>query len=135
MIANMYIPEGYGTVFSYMVVERADKFVQFIKSVFNARELGRTVMPDGRIANVRIRIGTTSFMVSEASQDNMRAMPAAYYIYVENVDETFARALSDGATKWFDPMDMPYEDRQAGITDPFGNIWFISRRLVHEPYD
>jgi PhnB protein len=106
-----------------------------MKSVFNAKELGRTVMPNGRIANVRIRIGTSSFMVSEASKDNMRAMPAAYYIYVENVDETFEKALSGGGTKWFDPMDMPYQDRQAGITDPFGNMWAISNRLVQKPYD
>jgi PhnB protein len=43
--------------------------------------------------------------------------------------------LSNGASKIFDPMDMPYEDRQGGITDPFGNIWWISTRLVEKPYD
>src|SRR3974390_416625 len=122
---KMYIPEGYGTVFPYMVVEQADKFVQFMKTVFNAKELGRTVLPNGRIANVRMRVGTSSFMVSEASSENMKAMPAAYYVYVERLDQTFQRALSNGATRWFDPMDMPYQDRQAGITDPFGNMWAI----------
>jgi len=131
----MYIPEGYGTVFPYMVVEQADKFVQFMKTVFNAKELGRTVQRNGRIANVRMKIGTSAFMVSEASPDNMKAMPAAYYVYVESVDQTFESALANGATKWFDPMDMPYEDRQAGITDPFGNLWAISNRLVQKPYD
>jgi len=109
---NMYIPEGYGTVFPYMVVEQADKCVQFMKTVFNAKELGRTLQRNGRIANVRMKIGTSAFMVSEASQENMKAMPAAYYVYVESVDQTFESALSNGATKWFDPMDMPYEDRQ-----------------------
>jgi PhnB protein len=132
---NIYIPEGYGTVFPYMVVEQADKFVQFMKTVFNAKELGRTLQRNGRIANVRMKIGTSAFMVSEASQENMKAMPAAYYVYVESVDQTFESALSNGATKWFDPMDMPYEDRQAGITDPFGNMWAISNRLVQKPYD
>jgi PhnB protein len=131
---NIYIPEGYGTVFPYMVVEQADKFVQFMKTVFNAKELGRTVQRNGRIANVRMKIGTSAFMVSEA-HENMKAMPAAYYVYVESVDQTFERALSNGATKWFDPMDMPYEDRQAGIIDPFGNMWAISNRLVQKPYD
>ena len=131
----MYIPEGYGTVFPYMLVDQADKFVDFLKNVFDAQEIGRTVQRNGRIANVRIKIGASAFMVSEANQDNMRAMPGAYYVYVENVDHTLDEALSNGAVKMFDPTDMPYGDRQAGITDPFGNIWWISNRLVQEPYD
>jgi PhnB protein len=130
----MYIPEGYGTVFPYMVVHQAEKFVDFLKNAFDAKELGRTQIPGGRIANVRVRIGTTTFMVSEAEGD-FKAMAGAYYVYVENVDQTLDQAVSNGAKKMFDPMDMPYRDRQAGVTDPFGNIWWISHRLVNEPYD
>jgi PhnB protein len=130
----MFIPEGYGTVFPYIVVNDAEGFITFLKTVFDATELGRSVH-GGRIANARMRIGTTSFMVSEAAADNMAAMPAAFYIYVENTDETFQKALAQGATKWFDPMNMPYEDRQGGIIDPAGNKWAISTRLVQEGYD
>jgi PhnB protein len=131
----MYIPEGYGTVFPYMMVDDLERFVAFLKNAFDARELGRTVTPDGRVANCRLRIGTTSFMVSEADRKNFKPMPAAYYIYVENTDAMFAKALSNGAKRIFDPADMPYEDRQAGIIDPCGNYWWISTRLVEEPYD
>ncbi len=131
----MYIPEGYGTVFPYMFVDRADAFVGFLKRTFNATEIGRTELPNGRIANVRVRIGTSTFMASEADQENMKAMPGPFYVYVEDVDHTLEKAVSNGATKLFDPTNMPYGDRQAGITDPFGNIWWISNRLVQEPYD
>jgi len=131
----MYIPDGYGTVFPYFVVADASRFVDFLKSAFSAKEIGRTVTPDGRIANVRLRIGTSAFMVSEASAEGLKPMSASYYVYVENVDEVFAKAISSGATKIFDPTDMPYEDRQAGIQDPSGNLWWISTRLVQEPYD
>jgi PhnB protein len=131
----MYIPEGYGTVFPYMLVERAEEFVAFLKNAFDATEVGRTEFPNGRIANVRIRIGTSTFMASEADQENMKSMPGAYYVYVEDVDKTLSRALSHGATKMFDPMDMPYGDRQAGVVDPCGNIWWISNRTAAEPYD
>lgn len=72
-------------------------------------------------------------MVSDA--DAMEAMPAAYYVYVEDVDRTFENAIACGATEIFQATDMPYQDRQAGVTDPFGNIWWISKRLVNEPYD
>ena len=130
----MYIPEGYGTVFPYMLVDRAGEFVRFLQEVFDATELGRTVTPNGRIANVRMRIGTSAFMASEADRED-NAMPATYYVYVGDVDGVLEKAVSRGATKMFDLADMPYGDRQAGITDPFGNIWWISNRLVEKPYD
>lgn len=131
----MYIPKGYGTVFPYMIVKGADDFVSFLKDAFDAKEAGRTELPDGRVANVRVSIGTSTFMVSEADGQKMPPMPAAHYIFVDDVDRTFEKALACGSNKLFDPMDMPYQDRQAGISDPFGNIWWISIRLVEEPYD
>ena len=101
-----------------MFVDRADAFVDFLKHTFDATEIGRTELPNGRIANVRIKIGASTFMASEADEQNMKAMPGAYYVYVEDVDHTLQKAVSKGATKLFDPIDMPYGDRQAGITDP-----------------
>jgi PhnB protein len=130
----MYLPEGYGTLFPYFIVSDAEEFVTFLKNVFDATEVGRTVL-NGRIANVRIRVGTSTFMISEASAEGLHATKAAYYIYVEDTDKTFAKALSHGATKIFDPMNMPYQDRQGGVVDPFGNTWWISTRLVEGTYD
>jgi PhnB protein len=130
----MYVPEGYGTVFPYFFVNDSERFGDFVKNVFDAKEMGRTVMPDGSIANLRLRIGTSTFMVSGGGE-NFKPMSAAYYVYVEKADQTFSKALANGATKIFEPMDMPYQDRQGGVTDPFGNIWWISTRQVEEPYD
>src|SRR5205814_353868 len=83
----MHIPEGYGTVFPYFIVSDANLFADFLKKAFDAEEMGRTVMPNGRIANIRIRIGTSTFMISAGGQD-FKPMPAACYIYVENADQT-----------------------------------------------
>jgi PhnB protein len=130
----MYIPEGYGTMFPYIMVNDIDRFVGFLKAVFDAKELGRTVTPDGRIANCRLRIGTTSFMTSSGGE-GFPAMPVMHYVYVEDMDATFAKALAHGAKKITDPADMPYEDRQGGVIDPCGNTWWISTRLVEEGYD
>ena len=130
----MYIPEGYGTVFPYIMVNDMNRFVGFLTAVFDAKELGRTVMPDGRVANCRLRIGTTSFMAS-AGGEGFPPMPVMHYIYVEDADATFAQALAHGATKIMEPADMPYEDRQGGVIDPCGNTWWISTRLVEDGYD
>ncbi|MEO0577036.1 MAG: VOC family protein, partial [Pseudomonadota bacterium] len=122
------------TVFPYMMVSDANAFLGFLSKVFGATEIGRSVFPDGRIANIRITIGTSNFMVSEAT-DDMQVTPAAYYIYVEDVDATFDKAIACGATEIFAAADMPYQDRQAGVKDPFGMSWWISNRLVTKPYD
>ncbi len=130
----MYIPEGYGTVFPYIMVSDARKFMDFLREVFDANELGRTELPDGRIANMTVRIGTSNFMIAEPDEAMLKPMPCAHYIYVEDVDGTLEKAVARGATKLFDAMDMPYGDRQGGIADPFENLWWVSRRLVEEDY-
>lgn len=130
----MYIPEGYGTVFPYIIVANAKAFFGFLRDVFDASELGRTELPDGRVANLRVRIGTSSFMISEAEGGMLKPMPCTHYIYVEDVDGTLQKAVEHGADKLSDAADMDYGDRQAGIVDPFGNYWWISRRLVEEDY-
>ena len=129
----MYVPEGFGTVFPYMIVDRVEELLGFLTQVFDAKEIGRTVA-NNRIANIQLQIGSSKFMMSEAGQGGMQAMPGTYYVYVEDVDRTFAKALSFGATEVFEPADMAYRDRQAGIIDPSGNYWWISKRLVEEPY-
>jgi len=131
----MYIPEGYGTVFPYMIVDEAGEFADFLSKVFSATEVGRTELPNGRLANIRIKIGTSTFMISQADGEMLQPMPGAYYVYVDDVDSVFESAVASGATKIMEPADMPYQDRQAGIRDAFGNLWWISKRLVAEPYD
>lgn len=130
----MYIPDGYGTMFPYIFVREARTYLEFLQHAFGAQELGRTVLPDGEIANARVRIGETNFMVS-AAKENFKPSASAFYLYVEDADAAFKTALANGATAIFEPSDMPYGDRQGGITDPAGNIWWISARFLHEPYD
>ena len=64
-------------------------------------------------------------MVNESSEDypvNVSQM----YLYVENADASFAKALATGATKLMEPNDRPHGDRLAGVRDPCGNIWWIA---------
>jgi PhnB protein len=130
----MYVPDGCGTVFPCIFARHAADYLAFLKAAFGAVELGVTTMPTGGIANARMRIGTTSFMVSEASE-RFPASSAAFYIYVENADAACDQAVAAGAALILAPMDMDYGDRQGGVTDPSGNIWWVSQRVQREPYD
>jgi PhnB protein len=61
-------------------------------------------------------------------------MPASYYLYVEDADAAMKKAIAAGATKIMEVADMPYKDRQGGVKDQFGNVWWLSQRLIPGPY-
>ena len=129
----MRIPEGFTTITPYFFVDGAEKFVEFLKSAFGGVEVGRSMRADGKIANAQVRVGTSTVMASEAST-KYPAMPASYYLYVENADAAMAQAMRSGAMLEMPVADMPYGDRQGGIVDPCGNLWWISQRLEDKPY-
>ena len=129
----MIVPDGFGTVAPYVFVDDASAFGEFLAAAFGGEETVRSETPDGRVANLQVRIGTITLMASDATP-SFPAMPSSFYIYVENADATMARAVAAGGTKIMDVDDMSYGDRQGGIRDPFGNLWWISQRLVDKPY-
>jgi PhnB protein len=128
----MRIPPGYSTVTPYFLVNGADRFIEFMVRGLGAVENDRH-MNGNRIANAQVRLGTSTVMVSDAIAE-YPAMPASYYLYVENADEAMQKAIAAGGTKIMDVGDKPYGDRQGGLRDPFGNLWWISQRLVDGPY-
>lgn len=129
----MITPIGFSIITPYFFVKNAESFIVFLKDAFGAVEIGRNLRDDGKIANAQLEIGKSSFMLSEESL-NYPAMPASYYLYVANCDETMQAAIKVGAKLEMEAADMPYRDRQCGVRDPFGNIWWISQRLTKEPY-
>lgn len=125
-------PPGFSTVAPYFFVEDAARFMEFLVRGLGGVEVLRH-MDGERIANGQVRFGTATVMVSEASAA-FPAMTGSYYLYVESADEAMEKALRAGASKIMDVADMPYNDRQGGIRDPAGNIWWLSQRLVAGPY-
>ncbi|MBE9107304.1 VOC family protein [Nostoc cf. edaphicum LEGE 07299] len=119
------IPDGYHTVTPYLVVQGAATLIEFLTSAFEAKEIRRTLHPQGGIINAEVRIGDSVVMVSEA-RDEFKPMPSSIYLYVENTDATYNRALQAGGTSIMKPEDQFYGDRNAGIKDPSGNHWWIA---------
>ena len=95
--------------------------VDFLRDVFGATG---EVEP-GRPAEVRI--GDSLLMISSTSE--RAPFPAFLYIYVDDADATFARAIEAGATVIEDPVDTPYGDRRAMVSDPFGNVFQIAHQI------
>ena len=71
-----------------------------------------------------MRIGDSIIMVSAAGA--RKPKPAFLYLYVNDTDMTYRRALDAGAVSVEEPNETPYGDRRAMITDPCGNDWQIA---------
>ena len=129
----MYLPPGFNTVTPYFFVANAEAFVRFLVQGLGGTEVCRTMRSNGLIQNVQVKLGTSTVMVSEATE-RYTPMAAAYYLYVEDADAAMQRALKHGAVLEMEIGDMPYGDRQGSVKDPHENIWWISQRTVHAPY-
>ena len=128
----MRIPPGFNTVAPYFFADDAVALVRFLVDGLGGVEVLRHMNGD-RIANAQVRLGGSTVMVSQASPA-FPPMPSSTYLFVDNADDAMSRAIAAGATKIMDVADMPYRDRQGGIKDPCGNIWWLSQRLVDGPY-
>jgi PhnB protein len=112
------IPKGWHSVTPRLVVHDAAGLVQFLKKVFGATGEFRADRPSV------ISIGDSNVMVSSVGPRD--AMPASLYVYVDDADATYGRALEAGAISIEAPRDTPYGDRRGMVQDPCGNIWQIA---------
>ena len=118
-------PEGYHTVTPYLIVQGAGKLVEFLKTVFDAKVMMTTVNPEGKLGHTEVRIGDSVVMLSEA-RGEYHAMPTMLYVYVEDADATYARAIAAGATPVRPVEDQSYGDRSGGVKDMCGNQWWMA---------
>ena len=117
-----HIRNGKGTVRAY-IYGRLD-LLDFAKKVFDAVELERNTVANG--FHVEARIGDSVVVLVAMEQPYSAATRASIYVYVEDVDAVYKRALAAGATSLSGPTDQPYQERNAGVKDTFGNVWYIA---------
>lgn len=117
--------DTYRTVTPYLIVPDADAELAFLKAAFGATEANCHRGPDNTVMHAEIEIGDTLVMLGQAGGP-WKPRPAALYLWVEDVDATYARALQAGATSESEPEDKPYAHRNAGVIDPNGVTWWIA---------
>ena len=129
------VPQGYHSVTPYLAQKNTDQAIRFYEQAFGAKEVGRLSMPDGSIAHAEIEIGNSRIMMSDEtpafgnkSPEAYGGSPAAFSIYVADVDASFAQALAAGATVKRPVQDQFYGDRTGTLLDPFGYQWSIATR-------
>jgi PhnB protein len=112
---------GFHSVTPRIVVRDVEAQVEFLRAVFDATG----EIEPGRPAE--IRIGDSLIMVTSAAERDL--FPAFLYIYVDNADQSYERAVAAGAATIEAPVDTPYGDRRAMVRDPFGNLLQIAHPI------
>jgi len=123
--AERHVPEGLGSVTPYLHPRGAPALVEFLKRAFAAEEMAIHHGPDGAIAHAKIRVGGSVIEMGEAHGE-WGAMPTMFYVYVDDVDAWYRRALDAGATSIEPPALQPYGERRAAVRDAFENQWYLA---------
>ncbi len=102
---------------------KARPVIDFLKQAFGAEEVA-VYEQGGRVMHAVMRIGSATIEMGEADQP-----PVAFYVYTDDVDAVYDRAVAAGATSLLQPADQAYGDRMAIVRDPFGNLWYPAKRI------
>jgi uncharacterized glyoxalase superfamily protein PhnB len=123
-----YIPKGLHNVNVYMHPLRVEPVIGFLTRAFGGQELARYASPEGVVHHAEVRVGDSVVEMGEANGP-YQPMQSMFYMYVPDCDAVYRRALAAGAKSIQEPADQPYGDRSGGVTDPFGNTWYIATHI------
>jgi PhnB protein len=130
------IPAGYHTATPYLVVDDANRAIEFYKKAFGAKELMRMDGPGGKIGHAELKIGDSVIMLSDEmpggsgkSPKSLGGSSASVFLYVENVDSVFNQAVAAGAKAEMQPQDQFWGDRFGKLADPSGHLWALATHI------
>ena len=128
------IPKGYHTVTPSIVVKDGAAALDFYKRALGAQELGRMLMPDGKIAHAEFKLGDSTIMLADEldmgarSPQTLNGVTCSFHVYVQDADAAFKRAVDAGATVVAPMEDAFWGDRYGLVRDPFGQVWGFATR-------
>jgi len=122
------VPDGYHAVTPYLLVADGARMLEFLQRGLGAEILGRHDLPNGRLMHAEVRIGDSPVMLGEAGE-RCAPMPCMLYLYVNDCDAAYARALAAGAKSVREPQNQFYGDRSGGVVDAEGNQWWFGTRV------
>jgi uncharacterized glyoxalase superfamily protein PhnB len=131
------IPEGFHNLTPVFVFKDARKAIEFYKRAFGAKERFLMPGPEGKgVMHAEMMIGDSIVMMSDEfpdqnckSAESIGSSPISFYLYVENVDAAFSRALEAGAKSQMQVQDMFWGDRVGSVQDPFGYSWMLGTHI------
>ncbi len=122
------IPEGMHTVTPFMVVAGANELIRFIEQSFDGKTTSIMKTQDGKVMHASVQIGDSQVMITDATE-KYPANSSSLYLYVDDVDVTYEKAIKAKGTSLREPTDEFYGDRSSGVKDAWGNEWWIATHV------
>jgi PhnB protein len=131
------VPEGHHTVSPHLTVRDGVQIIEFYKQAFGAKELRRSLMPDGKsLLHAELQIGDSRIFLNDEFPQMDSLCPltrggtsVVIHLYVEDVDALYQRALDAGATVVAPLADQFWGDRYGVVADPSGHRWAMASHL------
>jgi len=128
------IPEGYHSVTPFMVFKDSRKAISFYEKAFGAEQKNLMPRPDGKgVMHAEVKIGDSAIMMGDEdpqqsckSAETLGNSPIKLFLYVEDVDQSFKRAVDAGCASEMPVLDMFWGDRFGSVKDPFGYSWSLA---------
>ena len=126
------VPDGYHTITPQLTLDDAAKSIEWYKKALGAEEIGRSLGPDGKVMHAEIKIGNSRIMMNDVMMGKgpkgFGGSPASFWLYVDNSDGLYDRAIKAGATVQMPMSDQFWGDRAGAVVDPAGYTWWIATR-------
>ena len=126
------VPQGFQTMTPQLTLDNAAESIEWYKKAFGAQEMSRSTGPDGKVMHADIKIGTARFFANDVMMGKgphgFGGSPASFWLYVDDSDAFFDRAVGAGATVQMPMADQFWGDRAGLIADPAGYSWWIATR-------
>jgi PhnB protein len=130
------IPKGFHSITPSLFVAGAAKAIDFYKKAFGAEERMRFPAPDGSIMYAELKIGDSTIMLGDEMPDQggrgprtIGGTPVSFFLYRENVDAEWKKAIDAGAREIVPLADQFWGDRAGCIEDPFGHQWWLAQHM------
>lgn len=130
------VPDGFHTLTPHLIVRDSKAAIDFYQRAFGAQLQGEVAyMPDGRVMHAMVKIGDSMLMLNDEFPEHGVVAPhdgqsgVSLHIYVDNVDDLFARATDAGAQVKMPLADMFWGDRYGKVQDPFGHQWTLGTHI------
>jgi uncharacterized glyoxalase superfamily protein PhnB len=124
------IPEGMHSVTPQLTLKGCSEAIEFYKKAFGAVEISRAIDPSGaKVWHAALRIGdSTVFCNDDFPEMGSSPSGSQLWIYGDDVDGRWKRAVDAGAKVVMPLADMFWGDRMGVLTDRWGNQWSLSQR-------
>lgn len=121
------IPDGFHSVTPFFMSKDVDGLIKFLKQALDAEVTHSIQQKDGKTWHAQVKIGNSMILIGDSMGKD--APPMNIYIYTEDADAMYKKAMAAGGQSVLEPADQFYGDRNGGVKDKFGNTWWIATHI------